>query len=111
MSTPKDDIDVRFFTEHADRKYRIREPVKVTVFDRQRGAHVVDECEPEFRSLGDHRRDRRRIILCRSDHRGNLLPDGRVLKIPMLAFGDEEIVDNDSTLGPIVYEIMSARDT
>jgi hypothetical protein len=80
------------------------------VIDRQRGTHVVDECELEFRSLGDHRRDRRRIILCRADHRGNPLPEGRVLKIPLLLFSDETVEDDDRTLAAIVFEIMAERD-
>ena len=104
----KPDVDVQFFTEHPDRKYRIRVPLKQMVIDKQRGSHVVDECEREFQSLGDHRRDRRRIIACRSDHRGNLLPENRVLKIPMLLFSDETVEDDDSTLAPIVFEIMNA---
>ena len=103
------DPDAQFFVEHPDRKYRIRLPGKETVIDRQRGAHVVDECELEFRTLGDHKRDRRRIILCRADHRGNPIADGRILKIPFLAFADEEIADDDGTLAPIVFEIMAAR--
>ena len=103
------DPDVQFFTEHPDRKFRIRSPLKQMVTDRQRAAHVVDECEREFRSLGDHRRDRRRIILCRADHRGNSLPDGKVLKIPFLLFADETVEDDDSTLAPIIFEMMNER--
>ena len=103
------DPDVQFFTQHPDRKYRIRAPLKQMVTDRQRAAHVVDECEREFRSLGDHRRDRRRIILVRADHRGALLPDGKILKIPFLLFADENVEDDDRTLAPIVFEMMFAR--
>lgn len=101
--------DQQFFTQHPDRKYRIRMPLKEMVIDKQRGSHVVDECEREFRSLGDHRRDRRRIVLCRADHRGNLLADGKILKIPFLLFADETVEDDDATLGPIVFELMYSR--
>ena len=101
--------DQQFFTQHPDRKYRIRLPVKQTVVDRQRSAHVVDECELEFMSLGPHKHDRRRIILVRADHRGNLLPENRVLKIPFLLFADETVEDRDDILGPIVFELMVER--
>ncbi len=104
------DLDVQFFLAHPDRKYRIRAPLKQMVIDKQRGSHVIDECEPEFRSLGDHRRDRRRIVLCRADHRGNPLPDGKILKIPFLLFSDESIEDTDAVLGPIVFGMMIERD-
>ena len=103
------DPDVQFFTQHPDRKYRIRPPGKQTVIDKQRGAHVVDECELEFRSLGDHHRDRRRIILCRADHRGVPLPDGKILKLPVLLFADENVEDDDRTLAAIVFEMMAQR--
>jgi hypothetical protein len=103
------DPDVQFFTDHPDRKYRIRSPLKQMVIDRQRGSHVIDECEREFRSLGDHRRDRRRIILCRVDHRGVPLPEGKILKIPFLLFADETVEDDDRTLAPIVFEMMNER--
>lgn len=101
--------DQQFFTQYPGRKYRIRLPTKQMVIDRQRGSHVVDECELEFRSLGDHRRDRRRIVLCRADHRGNLLPDHRILKIPFLLYADETIEDDDATLAPICFEMMYSR--
>jgi len=84
-------------------------PGKMTVVDKQRGAHVVDECEAEFRSLGDHRRDRRRLILCRADHRGNPLPDGKILKLPILLYSDETVEDDDRTLAGIVFEMMVQR--
>jgi hypothetical protein len=89
--------------------YRIRSPLKEMVIDKQRGSHVIDECEREFRSLGDHRRDRRRIILCRADHRGMPIPDGKILKIPFLLFADESVEDDDATLAPIIFEMMNER--
>jgi hypothetical protein len=68
---------------------------------------MVDECELEFLSLGQHDRDRRRILLVRTDHRGNPLPDNKVLKIPFLAFSDETIEDRDDILLPICFSIMA----
>ncbi len=104
------DTDAQFFLEHPNRKFRIRTPLKEMVIDKQRGSHVVDECEHDFRSLGDHRRDRRRIVLCRADHRGNPLPDGKILKLPILLFADESVEDDDRVLAPLVFQLMAERD-
>lgn len=106
-SSSRDD-DVRFFILHPDRFARIRPPRKEIVIDKQRGSHVVDECHQEFLSLGEHKRDRRRIILWRvpSDN-VHYDPDKKpILKIPFLLFSDETVEDNDETLLPIIHELM-----
>lgn len=79
--------DKIWFGEHADRMYRIRAP-----FD--------DECDREFKSLGDHEKDRRRIITFR--HPMGLMP------IPFLLFSDETIENTDAILGPIFEDMMGA---
>lgn len=107
----KSDPDAQFFTDHPDRKAHIRTPLKDIVIDRQRGTQVVDECEREFRSLGEHVRERRRILSCRCDHRGNLLPENRVMKIPFLLFADETVEDTDEILLPIIFELMAQNAT
>lgn len=88
-----DSSDESFFADHPDRRYRMRLP-------------VGSEYEAEFRSLGGHDRERRRIIVSR-------VPDGlaamtgvRLMPIPFLAFADEEIADRDDVLGPIFRGIM-----
>lgn len=93
--------DSGFFTDHADRKAHIRRPYK-------------GECEGEFWSLGEHDRNRRRIILWRVPDDNPMLPaDWRktnqvpLLKIPFLAFADESIEDSDAVLMPIVHQIMT----
>lgn len=88
-----DNSDKNFFRQHPDRLAHIRLPFR-------------DECAGEFFSLGDHNRTRRRILLCRADAQNRLLPDGKILKIPFLAFADESIEDRDDILLPIVREIM-----
>jgi len=85
--------DKNFFKQHLDRKVHIRLPYK-------------DECNGEFWSLGEHEKTRRRILLIRYGHDGAPLPDGKVLKIPFLAFSDETIEDRDDVLVPIVEQIM-----
>ncbi len=103
------DVDAQFFLLHPDRRAHIRAPRKELVIDKQRGSHVVDECEQEFLFLGDHNRDRRRILLTRSDHRGKLLPENRIMKIPFLLFSDETVEDTDEVLLPIIFELMQEQ--
>lgn len=100
--------DEQFFASYPDRQCRIRLPVKQLVIDRQRAAHYEDECRGEFWQLGDHDKDRRRILVWR-------VPEGsphydpqrrKLLKIPFLAFADETIEDDDRVLLPLLDSIM-----
>lgn len=93
--------DSGFFIDHTDRKAHIRRPYK-------------GECECEFWSLGPHERGRRRIILWRVPDDNPMLPPKwreinqvPLLKIPFLAFSDENIEDTDAVLLPIVHTIMT----
>lgn len=95
-----------FFTEHPDRKARIRLPRLERRATKQRGVEFASECTGEFWSLGLHDKTRRRILLCRVDVRGEPLPEGRVLKIPFLSFSEETIEDRDDILLPIIFQIM-----
>ncbi len=93
--------DEGFFADHPDRHAHIRRAYQ-------------GECEGEFWSLGDHKRERRRIILWRvpegSPHYAELKQREKgkvpVLKIPFLAYADETIEDSDTILLPIVHTIM-----
>ena len=85
--------DAQFFAEHRERQAHIRNA-------------YLGECEEEFRSLGYHEKNRRRILLCRVDYQGKPLPDSKILKIPMLVYSDETIVDTDQCLIPILHELM-----
>jgi len=101
--------DEEFFTVFPDRHYRIRKPDKALVKDKQRAVRYLDEMELEFRSLGPHDQNRRRIIVWRVPE-GNPHYDPRrrkLLAVPMLLFGDESIEDSDAILGPILHEIMT----
>ena len=103
------DPDAQFFIDHPDRQAHIRKPSLVLGKNRQRAVGYVDECEREFRSLGDHDRTRRRILLYRLP-RENLNYEPKkpqILKIPFLLFGDESVEDTDSVLLPIIHEIMT----
>ena len=103
------DEDAQFFATHPDRYARIRMPKQVLARDpRTRQVRYVPECEGEFWSLGPHDKSRRRII-CWRVPRDNVHYDPdhpQILKIPFLAFADEEIADRDDVLLPIVHEIM-----
>lgn len=93
--------DEGFFVEHSDRHARLRRPYK-------------GECEGEFWSLGEHQRERRRIILWRVPEQNPAFAELKkkfggipLLKIPFLAFSDETIEDADSVLLPIVQQIIT----
>jgi hypothetical protein len=105
---PQLDPDAIFFADHPDRFSHIRKPALVLGRNRQRSVGYVDECENEFRSLGDHDRGRRRIILWRvppDNYYYN--PDKpQILKIPFLLFQDETVEDTDEILLPIIHELM-----
>ncbi len=102
------DPDSQFFADHPDRQAHIRFPQKHMVINRQRGTRVAYECEGEFWSLGEHDRDRRRIIAWRIPKDNPFYDRNKpqILKIPFLAFADETIEDTDDILLPIVHEIM-----
>ena len=85
--------DLQFFSDHPDRKSRIRKAED-------------GENRGEFWTLGPHDSSRRRMLLWR-------VPDGHpmkrqypFLKVPFLAFADETIEDDDKTLLPLIDQIM-----
>lgn len=100
--------DDQFFALYPDRMARIRRPTVQLVKSNQRGVHAQPECEPEFMTLGPHKRERRMIILWRVPRDNTYYDPDRpqILKIPLLQFGDEEIADRDDILLPIVDELM-----
>ena len=91
-----DNSDKNFFKDHPDRQAHIRLP-------------FAGECAGEFFSLGDHQRERRRIILWRVPSDNPYFNKMRepILKIPFLAFADESIEDRDDILLPILNQIMA----
>jgi hypothetical protein len=100
--------DEQFFAAFPDRRCRIRPPSRALEIDRQRAVRYLDESELEFRSLGPHDKNRRRIIVWRVPE-GNPWYDPvrrKLLKVPFLLFGDETVEDNDATLMPILNGIM-----
>lgn len=103
--------DEEFFASYPDRQTRIRNPINELVIDKQRRAGYQDECEAQFRTLGEHKHDRRRILLWRvpkdNPHYNPRRP--QLIKIPMLAFADEEIADRDDVLLPILHELLQQQ--
>lgn len=108
MQNNPDKEDIQFFFSHPDRRAHIRTPQLVQVIDKQRAVHMRQECEQEFLSLGEHNKDRRRIILWRIPEDNPYYdPKKRgVLKIPFLLFADETVEDRDDILLPIIHELM-----
>jgi hypothetical protein len=100
--------DEQFFQMFPQRQTRIRKPGLDLAKDKQRSVRYLSECELEFRSLGQHDADRRRIILYKLPKDNPMFdPDKpQILKIPFLAFADETIEDLDDVLLPIVAGIM-----
>ena len=104
------DDDAAFFTDHPDRQARIRKPRKeIAVAKKTRQTAVSEECEAEFRSLGPHKRERRRILIYRvpptNPHYDPSAP--QLMKIPFLLFADETVEDRDDVLLPIIDNIMT----
>ena len=113
MSNIADEEDARFFMQHPDRNAHIRTPRMNLEVDKQRAMSYVGEMEREFRTLGPHKKDRRRIILWRIPQDNPFYDPKKpgILKIPFLAFADETIEDRDDILLPILHQIMEdARD-
>jgi hypothetical protein len=102
------DQDQQFFTDHPDRRARIRLPGREPFRDQQRAVRYLDEAELQFRSLGPHDPKRRRIIVYKTpaDHPTHA---NHLLKIPFLMFADEAIADDDRTLLAIIHEMMLER--
>lgn len=85
--------DEAFFSDHPDRKYRIRLP------------RDEREYQNEFHRLGSHAVERRRIIVARVPPSMAMF-GVKLMPIPFLAFADETIEDRDDVLGPIFKGIM-----
>lgn len=90
------DPDQMFFANHPSRRFHIRPA---------RG----DEHDAEFMTLGQHDKTRRRIILWKVP--GDVSMQfrtfaGKIMKTPFLVFADEEIRDDDQTVGAILDGVM-----
>ena len=107
----KNDPDSQWFASHPDRQSHIRSPIKILVTDKQRGTRYVEENEGEFWSLGDHEKDRRRILLWKVPVDNSFYDPKKpaILKIPFLLFADENIEDSDAVLLPIIHELMLSK--
>lgn len=94
--------DQQFFRRNPDRYSHIRHPWS------NLGYIGTSECEKEFKSLGEHFRHRRRILLWRMPEEHPLFGKfpHHILKIPFIAFADETIEDRDDILLPIIDGIM-----
>ena len=98
--------DAQFFAQHPDRQARIRLPEGLITTDkRTHHTSVTHECELDFRRLGAHDRNRRRILVWRTPASHPTHPD-HMMRIPFLLFADESVEDDDATLLPILSEIM-----
>jgi len=103
--------DEAFFTSNPDRQCHIRTPGRELHKDRQRSVRYLSENEIQFRSLGPHDQDQRRILSYRVPADNELVEKGKVtvVAVPMLAFKGEVIEDTDEVLLPILAEIMEGQ--
>ncbi len=89
--------DVCWFFDRPDRQSHIRPP-------------FGNEMQGEFWTLGDHDKDRRRVLLWRvpleNPHYDHRKP--QILKIAFLLSSDETVEDRDDILLPILDEVMNA---
>ena len=106
------DEDGQWFTDHPDRAAHIREPRKtIEIEQRTHLTQVMSECDAEFKSLGNHKTERRRILLWKVP-KDNVYYDPnkpQILKIPFLLFSDETVEDRDDILLPLIHEIMLSK--
>lgn len=92
--------DKMFFEKNPGRMTHIRLPFK-------------GESEGEFFSLGEHSKTQRRILLWRVPADSPYYDPVRqpLMKIPFLAFEDEQIPDEDEVLVPLIEGIMREQAT
>lgn len=90
--------DKVFFEKNPARMTHIRFPFK-------------GESEGEFFSLGGHSKTQRRILLWRVPSDSPYYDPVRqpLMKIPFLAFEDEDIADTDEVLVPLIEGIMQEQ--
>ena len=103
------DEDAQFFTTYKDRYAHIRAPRLILAKLPSRQMKYVEEMAGEFWSLGEHNKDRRRILLWRvPEHHPAYDPkEVKILRLAFLLFSDETVEDTDAVLLPIIHQIMT----
>lgn len=103
------DEDAQFFSQHPDRYAHIRLPRMILAKLPSRQVKYVEESAGEFWSLGEHPKDRRRILLWRvpENHPAYDSKEVKILRIPAILFADETVEDTDAVLLPWIHQIMT----
>ncbi len=103
--------DEQFFADHPERQAHIRAPLQELAKDKQRAVRYLAEAELQFRSLGKHKLEQRRIIAYRVPPDNPMFDPEKqqILTIPILAFEGEVIPDTDGALLPLIAEIMQGQ--
>lgn len=100
--------DEEWFTANPTRQAHIRAPRKEPTVNKQRAVRYLDESELQFRSLGRHRLEQRRILIWKTpaDHptHPNIL-----IKIPVIEELAEILEDSDQALIPYLAQLMEAQ--
>jgi hypothetical protein len=103
--------DAKWFAANPTRQARIRPPERTPQKDKQRAVRYLHEAELQFRSLGPHTLEQRRLLIYRVPADNPMAKPGEVklLTIPLLAFPGEVILDIDECLLPLLEGLMEGQ--
>jgi hypothetical protein len=103
------DEDAQFFSIHRDRYAHIRSPRLQLIRLPSRQVKYIPEMQGEFWSLGEHNKERERILVWRVPEHHPMYDskETKLLRIPFLLFTDESVEDTDAVLLPIIHQIMT----
>ena len=101
--------DEEFFRANPQRQARIREPKREPQKDRQRAVRFLSENELQFKSLGPHKLEQRRLLIYRVPATEDKPFEYQLMPIPILLFEGEVIEDSDQVLLPMIHEIMEGQ--
>ena len=99
--------DAEWFAANPTRQARIRNPERTPQKDKQRAVRYLDECELQFKALGPHKLEQRRLLIYRVPTDKPF--EYQLMPIPILAFPGEVIEDSDEVLLPMINEIMEGQ--
>ena len=101
--------DAEWFAANPTRQARIRNPERTPQKDKQRAVRYLGECELQFKSLGPHKLEQRRLLIYRVPATEDKPFEYQLMPIPILLFEGEVIEDSDAVLLPMVDEIMKGQ--
>jgi len=101
--------DAEWFAANPTRQARIRPPERTPQKDKQRAVRFLSENELQFKSLGPHKLEQRRLLIYRVPATEDKPFEYQLMPIPILLFEGEVIEDSDQVLLPMINEIMEGQ--